>query len=289
LKSFKKHRIDKVYAEFGPIGAAIMPVCKKMNLPLIVNFHGLDASVEQVLIDYEKQYKELFEYAEYIVAVSKLMKNRLIAMGAPSEKTVYTPCAPNDSFFNIEPTFAENAFVAIGRFVDKKAPYYTILAFRKVLDKFPDAKLYMCGDGLLHDMCVNLVNYFKMSDNVIFHGSVKPDFLKQLYGKVVGFVQHSITASNGDMEGTPVAVLEASAAGLPVVATKHAGIPDVIQHEKTGLLVEEHDVDTMATYMTALLKDRDYARTMGQAGRALIKSDFSMERHIGILNELLYK
>ena len=59
------------------------------------------------------------------------------------------------------------------------------------------------------------------------------------------FAQHSITAENGDMEGTPVGIVEASYAGLPVISTFHAGIPDVINNRETGLLVEEHDVEEM--------------------------------------------
>jgi glycosyltransferase involved in cell wall biosynthesis len=287
INSFKKHRIDKVYAEYGISGVKIMSICKKMNLPLIVNFHGFDASVKSILENYEIQYKELFDYSEHIVVVSKLMREKLILLGARPEKITYTPCAPNDNFLKIKPTFSENAFIAVGRFVDKKAPYYTILAFQKVLNKYPEAKLYFCGDGILYNTCINLVNYLGMSNNVVFLGSVPAKELKNLYEQVVGFVQHSITDLDGDMEGTPVAVLEASAAGLPVIATKHAGIPDVIQHEKTGLLVNEHDVEKMAEYMILLLDDKDYAKSLGEKGREFVRSNYSMKQHIGILNGLL--
>jgi len=288
IKSFREHKIDKVYAEYGVVGVQIMPVCKKLNIPLIVNFHGFDASVKSILREYETQYKELFDYAEHIVAVSKTIEEILISLGASPEKITYTPCAPNDNFFDFKPTFSKNAFIAVGRFVDKKAPYYTILAFRKVLEKYPDAKLYLCGDGLLYNTCVNMVNYFQLSNNIIFLGSVSAKELKHLYEKSIAFVQHSVTALSGDMEGTPVSVLEASAAGLPVISTNHAGIPDVILHEKTGLLVNEHDVDKMAEDMIYLLANKDYAKSLGQAGREFVRSNFSMKRHIGILNKLLY-
>jgi glycosyltransferase involved in cell wall biosynthesis len=288
INSFKKHRIDKVYAEYGPTGVQIMPICKKMKLPLIVNFHGFDASVKSTLNDYEEKYKELFDYAEHIVVVSKLMQEKLILLGAKPKKITYTPCAPNDIFFNFTPTFSENAFIAVGRFVDKKAPYYTILAFQEVLKKYSEAKLYFCGDGMLYNTCINVVNYLEESNNVIFLGHISAKELEKLYEKVVGFVQHSITTLDGDMEGTPVAILEASAAGLPVIATKHAGIPDVIQHEKTGLLVNEHDVKQMAEYMILLLDNKEYAKTLGKKGREFVQSNFTMKQHISILNNLLY-
>jgi glycosyltransferase involved in cell wall biosynthesis len=287
INSFKKHHIEKVYAEYGITGVQIMSICKKMNLPLVVNFHGFDASVKSILEHYEMQYKELFDYAEHIVVVSKLIREKLILLGAKPEKITYTPCAPNNDFFKFKPAFSKNAFIAVGRFVDKKAPYYTILAFQEVLKKYSEAKLYFCGDGDLYNTCINLVNYLGVSNNVVFLGSISSKELKTLYEQVVGFVQHSITALDGDMEGTPVAVLEASAAGIPVISTKHAGIPDVIQHEKTGLLVNEHDVKKMSEYMMLLLDDKDYAKSLGKKGREYIQSNFSMKQHIDILNNLL--
>ncbi len=103
------------------------------------------------------------------------------------------------------------------------------------------------------------------------------------------FVQHSITAYDGDMEGTPVAVLEASAAGLPVISTFHAGIPDVIIDGETGLLCEEHDVDGMAKNMIKILDNFGLAKRMGAAGKKRIKENFSMEKHLGILSEVVQK
>ncbi|MBC8643952.1 glycosyltransferase family 4 protein [Flavobacterium lindanitolerans] len=91
------------------------------------------------------------------------------------------------------------------------------------------------------------------------------------------------------MEGTPLAVLESSAAGLPVIASKHAGIPEVIIDGETGLLFEEHDVETMAKHMKSLLKDKQLAKEMGAKGRLNIRSNFSMKRHIDILNGLILK
>ena len=105
----------------------------------------------------------------------------------------------------------------------------------------------------------------------------------------VAFVQHSITADNGDMEGTPVAVLEASAAGLPVISTFHAGIPDVIIHGETGLLVEEHDVEGMANYMIHLLENPDKAINMGAKGKTHIRDNFSLDRHLNTISELVKK
>ena len=96
-------------------------------------------------------------------------------------------------------------------------------------------------------------------------------------------VQHSMRASNGDSEGTPNSLKEAGASGLPVVATRHGGIPDIIIDGKTGFLVDEGDVERMAEYMTQLAKDPILAARLGRAAREHVCAEFSMEQSIGNL------
>jgi glycosyltransferase involved in cell wall biosynthesis len=89
------------------------------------------------------------------------------------------------------------------------------------------------------------------------------------------------------MEGTPVAVLEASAAGLPVISTRHAGIPDAVIHGETGFLCAEHDVQQMAEYMMEVIENKALAKNVGQKGRALVRQEFTLEKHLKILSEAI--
>lgn len=284
--ALKKEKIEVVLAEFGNLAAEILPICKELNLPLIAHFHGFDATVHDVLKKYNN-YKELFEYASKIIVVSKVMESQLVAIGCPKEKLVLNTYGPNDSFLEIDPTLEDEAFISIGRFTDKKAPYYTILAFEKVVKKFPNAKLIMAGDGTLRNTCVNLVRHYNLEKNVDFVGIITPEHYQLYLTTCRAFVQHSITAINGDMEGTPLAILEASAAAIPVISTNHAGIPDVIIHNETGLLVNEHDINGMAKNMLTVLENRNMAVKMGIAGRERIKTHFTMTKHIKKLDELI--
>jgi len=101
------------------------------------------------------------------------------------------------------------------------------------------------------------------------------------------FVQHSVIAPSGDREGTPVAILEAGAAAVPVVATRHEGIADVVIDGATGLLVEEGDVNGMAAAVADLLSDQERARQLGQAARRRIEEKYSMQASIDRLWTIL--
>ncbi len=286
LASFKRNKIDLVFAEYGGTGEAVVAICKKLKLPLIVHFHGFDASHKNQLAVHN-QYKRIFNYARFIIAVSRKMERDLIELGCPREKLVYTVCGPEKEFFNIQPAFTKQQFIAACRFVNKKAPYYLILSFLEVIKEFPSAKLLIAGKGELHDTCQNLIRFYNLDKNVKLTGVLTPEKFRDYLKESQALVQHSIITDDGDSEGTPVVILEAGAAGLPVIATNHAGIPDVIINGETGFLTEEHDVQGMADNMIKILKDVELAREIGKRAKKHIHENYTMESHIKILNGLI--
>jgi glycosyltransferase involved in cell wall biosynthesis len=145
----------------------------------------------------------------------------------------------------------------------------------------------MVGTGPLFDECQALAKKLGIDHVVTFLGGQGPDVVRKELQQARCYVQHSIEAPSGDSEGTPVSVLEAGATGLPVVSTRHAGIPDVVLEGETGFLVEEHDVEGMAQQMLRLAQDPDLAGKMGRAGRARIQEFFSKEKSIDCLWDII--
>lgn len=286
-RSFKKNKIDVVLAEYGQTAAEVLATCKYANVPLVVHFHGFDASHYDTLEKYKKGYCEVSDYASALIAVSHKMKQTLVQLGLAERKILINTYGPNDIFFENKFDPTSKTFLAVGRFTDKKAPYLTLAAFKLVNEKNKHARLIMCGTGNLWNTCKNLSVLWGLKEYVDFRGVTTPDEINKLFCQSLGFVQHSIVADDGDSEGTPVAILEASAAGLPIVSTFHAGIPDVIIDKVTGLLVEEKEVEKMANAMLFLLDNPDVAQKMGEKGRENIATNFSMDKHIGKLQQIL--
>jgi colanic acid/amylovoran biosynthesis glycosyltransferase len=253
VKYLKKNGIKAVLAEYGPSGVEMMPVCQKANVPLIVHFHGYDAYRQDIMQTYGKHYPQLFKQAAAVIVVSKHMRQRLIDLGCPPEKITHTVCGYDTRLFTpCNPDLNPPMFVSVGRFAETKAPHLLLLAFGKVLEQLPEARLTMIGDGHLLESCQMLAQFLQISHAVTFTGSVSPEQVAQYMQQARAFVQHSVTTLSNDTEGTPVAILEAGASGLPVIATRHAGIPDVVLHNETGFLVEEGDIQGMSEYMLIL-------------------------------------
>lgn len=284
-KSLKHNQIDVVLAEYGTTGAEIFRACEYAGIPLVVHFHGRDCTAYDNIKEYGERWKKMFVYASKVIAVSHDMEKRLIALGCPKGKLVYAPCCPDESFAYFRPSYAKRQFVFIGRFTDKKAPYATIMAFEPVAAKYSDARLIMAGDGPLHNSCVNMVKILGLDKQVLFPGQTTPSETRQLMVDSLAYVQHSIIAASGDMEGTPVSVMEASAMGLPVIATRHAGIPDVIIDEETGLLCDELGVEKMSKDMLRLADDYELAKRLGENGRKRMKEHFSKKWQMDVLTK----
>lgn len=273
---FQQQRIDAVLAEFGPTGVAVMDACRQLNLPFVVHFHGYDMSARQVLGQYASAYSEMFQEAAGLVAVSHSMQKKLIAMGAPSERVHYNPCGVNCELFRgADPSKAAPLILSTGRFIEKKAPQLTLAAFARVLRERPDARLRMIGDGPLLEKCRRLSDSLAVGHAVTFLRRQPHEVVAEEMRRARLFAQHSVEATSGDAEGTPVAILEAGASGLPVVSTRHGGIPEVVIDNETGLLVEERDVEGMSHNMLRLLRDSALAASLGRAARRRVETHFS--------------
>ncbi len=277
-----------VLAEYSFNATMVMHACRAARVPLVVHFHGYDATRRDLIEKYAVAYRRLFSLSAVVVASSRAMRRALIERGAPSDKVFVNPYGVDCGQFTGDPSETKPpVFLAVGRFVEKKGPGLTIQAFAQILPEAPDAVLRMIGDGPLLEECRDLAQRLGLARSVEFLGVQSHQVVQRQMRAARAFVQHSHVASNGDCEGTPVSILEASASCLPVVSTRHAGIPDVIADGESGFLVEERDVEGMARAMLRLYREPPLAGEMGTRGRQRILQCFSMDASIQRLSHIL--
>lgn len=285
----QKERFDVVFAEFGPAAAAMLSVCKKAGVPLVPCFHGYDITKRKVVEQHQEVYRQLFAYATSVISVSHFLSCRLIKAGCPPEKLVYSPCLPEESFYEIQGQSDRPLLLFCGRFVYKKCPQALLLAFARICKQHPEAQLIMAGSGELLYYTMQLCRFLGTDRQVAFPGRITQEKFRELLMHARAYVQHSITAHDGDSEGSPVAIMEAQAAGVPVISTRHSDIPTIVIHNKTGFLVEEGDIEGMARHMSFVLENPDAARQMGRLAKEHMLRKYPKRSEADIINDTLHQ
>ncbi|MTJ06458.1 glycosyltransferase [Anabaena sp. UHCC 0204] len=295
-----------IHAHFGLDGVLALPLAKKLNIPLIVTFHGYYATADIDLnqrktwydysLDYLKRrgqfYRELyikkrdrlFQEADCFIAVSEFIRSKLIEKGCPPEKIkVHYIGIDIDKFTSVPNIQREPVVLFVGRFVEKKGCEYLIRAMAQVQKIMPNVELVMIGDGplrsTLENIAANSLNRYR------FLGVQPPEIVKEWMTRSFLLCAPSITTSQGESEGLPIVILEAMAMGLPVISSVHAGIPEAIIHEQTGLLTQERDWEAIAKSILTLLEDQQLRDSLAIAGRSCVEQKFNLKSNTAQLEE----
>lgn len=278
-----------ILAHFGPMAVSMLPAVKITGIPMIVYFHAYDVHHQGQLKNYQEQYQELFKTAHLLIGSSQEVVNKLIELGASPSKVKNLPAYfPVKEFQKIERKPQPNSLLAVGRFTTTKSPQILILSFAEVLKIIPQAKLTIIGEGELLEATMNLAKALQIEKNMIFLGKQSPEEVKQQLANAQVFVQHSATTPlHHDREGTPVAIMEAMTAGLPIVSTRHAGIQELITHEENGLLVNELDYKAMAHEILNLLKNPEMGDKLGKNAQNSILNNPLIMNHMQIMTEII--
>ena len=180
--------------------------------------------------------------------------------------------------YSIQP--ADIVVGMIGRLEPVKGTNYFIEAAHTIAEKHPQVKFVVAGEGSLRDVLQEKVNRMSMKDRFVFTGWSEdvPELLKMFDLLVLPSLN----------EAVGMVLLEGQAAGVPVVATNVGGIPEVVIHNKTGLLVPPANVPELAGAIDRLLTDEQMRRAMSSAARAWIKDRFRAQDMVGTIS-LLYQ
>ncbi len=285
LKNYPRKNVV-ILIEYGTVAHSFANLLEKLKMDYYVHFHGYDASV----FDFANYnfYEHVIKSAKGVFAVSNEMRTDLLQIGFSPKQIYLNPYGPRKIFKECVPEYNSKLIFSMGRFVEKKAPYNIVLSFAEVLKSVPEAKLIMAGEGPLLDLCVRLSKSLGIQESISFVGSVTSMDTIRFFNICHIFVQHSVVAHNGDKEGLPLAILEAQLASIPVIATAHSGIPDLIKDGINGFLIQENDIASFAKKIVFLLNNPTLAREMGACGKAIVEKSFTIDNHISKISKIIY-
>lgn len=286
-KKLKEKSTEVCLGEFGHNSAIMSRFCQKVGLPLVSHFHGSDASKALERWPIRRMVRILEKRSAAFICPSEFLKANLVGVGVAAEMIHVIPYGADISRFNTNAVKDENLAVAVGRFVEKKAPMLTIKAFLVAAEQNPLLRLEMIGDGPDFEACEKFVRDSEVGDRIRLLGAQSPSYVAEVVSRANYFLQHSVTSAAGETEGLPNTILEAMASGAVVVSTKHAGIPEAIRDGIDGCLVEERDWRGMGEALAVLSKNKNQVQQMRQSALARSHQEYSIDVQMRRLRQLL--
>jgi colanic acid/amylovoran biosynthesis glycosyltransferase len=268
----RRERVEAVLGEFGTQTIAVAPLAMEMGLPVFSYLRGTDASKSLGQRTVVNAYRKFIPRLDGVFAVSQALLDNLARLGISNPNSHVVPSGVDVRLFRPGQKRPRSC-VAVGRMVEKKAPLITIRAFAAAAAGMPDATLVMVGDGPLIEPARALVGKLGMERQISLVGAGTHEQVRTHLAASEVFLQHSVTAADGNTEGLPTAIQEAMACGCVVVSTRHAGIPEAVSDGETGWLVAEHDEAGYARRIAQVLAGDDRERMIG-AARQVAESRF---------------
>ena len=280
-----ENRFDVIHAHFGPNGvrAVRLRAIGVVSGPVLTSFYGYDVGRHWT----REGYDRLFAEGDRFIALSEHMRERLVAMGCPADRLIIHRLGVDLDRFALT-SRVENSqleVISIARLVPKKGIEYGLRAMAELMRRKIPVRYTVVGYGELRQPLEQIAGELGIGAIVRFAGAQSQDEIAGMLQKSDVLLAPSVTAADGDAEGTPVAILEAQASGLPVVSTRHAGIPEIVDDGRSGFLVPEGSVQDLAESLARLSESPSLRQSMGNAGRAIVT-----ERHdISKLNRELIR
>ena len=284
----QKHGARVAMGEFLSWSLPWLEVAQTLGVRFFGHGHGFDVSAHLLVPKWRAEYLK-YEQSAGIIVVSQYSRLRLIELGLSPEKIHVVPCGVEVPPEPLErPEKHEVRCLVVGRMVSKKPPILNLDAFRRAAKACPALRLDYVGAGELLPAAHQFVRAFGLEDRVNLLGAQSPESVGSLLKNADIFMLHSMTdPETGDQEGLPVAVLEAMSHALPVVSSRHAGIPEAVSEGSTGLLVDEGDSRAMGERLVALARDGELRRNMGRTGWRVARERFTWDRERSDLLGLL--
>ncbi len=269
---------------FGHTGVHLLPFIEQWNKPCVVSFHGADVAIKEDIVDYPEKLRRLFEAVPLVFARSQSLADRLSEFGCPPEKLrINRTGVPLDEFPFVDrqpPRDGDWRVMQACRLIPKKGVATSLRAFAIFKKDHPHAKFYIAGKGPLQPELEMLAAGLGIFKDVHFIGFLSQSKLMELYASSHLFLHPSEMPPDENQEGVPNSILEAMATGLPVAATQHGGIPEAVEHGRTGWLVPEEDHAALANAMQEICRSPRVLTEMGLRAREAVIKRFEQEAQI---------
>ncbi|MCP4249418.1 MAG: glycosyltransferase family 4 protein [bacterium] len=273
----RNERVTHIHAQWiHSSGTIAMYGAWLLGVPFSFTGHATDLFRDRVAL------KDKIRRAEFIICISSFHRDFYVEHGARPEQLRIVYCGIDvDQFSSPEASRKRSEGVirirSSGRLVEKKGFRYLIDACKVLAERGVALECVIGGSGPLEQTLRKQVDELGLSDRMTVTGeALKQEKIPEFMHGGDVYCLPCVWASDNDVDGLPQMLMEAMACGLPAVSTRLVGIPDLVVHEKTGILVEPNDAMALADAILRLGRDRDLAERLARAGRQHVLEKFDI-------------
>lgn len=278
IRILDEARARLLHIYFGHIAVHLLPLIRAWPQPSVVSFHGADVMVDLEKPAYRAATKDMLEAVRLVLVRSESLGRALVEIGcAPEKIRIQRTGIPIEEMPFRERVWPEDGawrFVQACRLIEKKGLQTSLLAFAQFAARYPDSTFTIAGEGPLASELEARARELGLGEKVSLTGFISQTELRELFYRSHIFLHPSEQAADGNQEGVPNSMLEAMAGGLPVFATEHGGIPEAIEHGKSGILVKESDHDALARALLDAVAKPDALTAIARNGADSVRQKF---------------
>ena len=265
-----------------PGGFSVWPRLRG-RVPYVITSHGTDLFLVDRVPSARFIAGPIFRNAAQTTVISTPLVARAERLGVPRADITVVPMPVDRAVATeLEEPFTLRAgadrLLFVGRLIERKGCAYAIRAVAELAEAGRDVRLVVVGDGPEREALTALAQSLAVGDRVEFTGALSPAGVRDCYRAGGVFVMPAVTDWKGEQEGFGMVLVEAMAFGLPVVATRSGGIPDIVRDDENGVLVPERDVGALTRGIARVLDDPGLGARLAEAARDDVRHRFAPAR-----------
>ncbi len=285
---FDAEGIEHVHAHFGTSPATVARLAAALaGISYSFTAHAKDLYHEDFDLE---TFRSRHVSAATIVTISDFNRRFLVddCGMAPDRIAVVRNGLDLDRFTSnqAEPVEPTPHVTAVGRLIEKKGFAVLVDACAQLRDRGLDFTCEIVGGGPLEIMLRERIAAARLEDRILMAGPLPQEQILERMRASTVFAAPCVIAEDGDRDGVPTTILESMALGTPCVSTDVTGIPEVVQHERTGLAVRQHDATALADALERLIREPDLARRLAHNARELIEKDYDARANTAALRSV---
>jgi glycosyltransferase involved in cell wall biosynthesis len=288
-----KSNMQLLHSHFAWLsGAATSIISRFLELPFTVTVHAFDIFSHQ-----NDLLRFVCQNANHVIAISKKNQQQIEALDVrPAHTISVIHCGINlAKINNVSLGNKERKpedplrILSIGSLVHKKGHAYLIEACNILQNQGQHYECTIIGNGPDKAALLKKIESYGLQKQVNILGALSHPEIMSLYRQYDIFVLASVIAPNGDRDGIPVVLMEAGACGLPLISTDVSGIPELVRHGQTGLVVPSGDPTALAEAINTIAVDTSLRKRLGQNAQALVEGEYNSEINTIRLKSLFFE